>query len=89
MLNPGAKCYAYAYALTYETTVLGTSKYSTSSYSIPRQLHSRLKAALPKHGDRSKLVTRMIEMWLDKEIVVTVPKESSSYINLEPGPRGD
>jgi hypothetical protein len=44
---------------------------ATSSFSMSRQLHRRLRAALPRHGDRSKLVARMIEMYLDGEIVVT------------------
>ena len=34
-------------------------------------LHRRLHAALPRYGDKSKLVARLIEMWLDREIIAT------------------
>ena len=44
---------------------------ATSSFSMSRSLHRRLRAALPRHGDRSKLVARMIEMYLNGEITVT------------------
>ena len=47
------------------------TKQATSSYSMSRALHSRLHKALPRHGDRSKLVARLIEMWLDHEIMAT------------------
>lgn len=44
---------------------------ATSSFSMSRALHRRLAQALPRHGDRSKLVARMIEMYLDGELQVT------------------
>lgn len=48
-----------------------STKQATSSFSMSRQLHRRLRTALPRHGDRSKLVARMIEMYLDGELQVT------------------
>lgn len=44
---------------------------ATSSYSMPRELHKALSRRLPRHGDKSRLVTRLIEMWLAGEIQVT------------------
>jgi hypothetical protein len=44
---------------------------SVTSFSLPRQLQRRFAAKLPRHGDRSKLLSRMIEMWLNGEIQVT------------------
>lgn len=38
---------------------------------MSRALHRRLRETLPRHGDRSKLVARMIEMYLDGELQVT------------------
>jgi|HubBroStandDraft_4_1064222.scaffolds.fasta_scaffold40980_3 hypothetical protein len=37
---------------------------------MPRALHKRFADALPRHGDRSKAVARMIEMWLDGQIML-------------------
>lgn len=34
------------------------------------QLHRALARRLPRHGDRSKLVVRMIEMWLRGDIQI-------------------
>ena len=47
------------------------TRQATSSFSMSRALHRRLREALPRHGDRSKLVARMIEMYLDGQITVT------------------
>lgn len=43
---------------------------ATPSFSMERALHKRLAQALPRHGDRSKLVARLIEMWLNREVIV-------------------
>lgn len=41
------------------------------SVSMPRSIERRLTAALPRYGDKSKLVARLLEMWLDREIIAT------------------
>jgi hypothetical protein len=41
------------------------TQFATPSFSMPRALHRRLDNALPRYGDKSKLVACLIEMWLD------------------------
>jgi len=42
--------------------------WTVTSYSIPKTTHRRLRQALPRHGDRSRLVSRLLEMWLAGEV---------------------
>lgn len=41
-----------------------------TSVSMPAALQHRLALRLPRYGDRSKLITRMIELWLGDELHV-------------------
>ena len=46
------------------------SAQSTSSISMPRALERRLRSVTPMYGDRSRLICRLVEMWLDGKIHV-------------------
>ena len=45
-----------------------SATHATPSHSIPRQLHDRFRQRLPGYGDRSRVVTRLIELWLDRKL---------------------
>lgn len=53
--------------------------YATSSYSMSVSLHRRLKLALPRHGDRSKVVAKLIEMFLDGQVKPDVQLKSRQF----------
>jgi hypothetical protein len=42
--------------------------WTISSFSLKRETAKRLKVALPRHGDRSRLIAKLLEMWLDGRI---------------------
>jgi hypothetical protein len=46
------------------------NRWVTSSISLSHDLHKQLKRTLPRWGDRSRLVARLLEMWLGGEIIV-------------------
>jgi len=56
--------------------------HATSSYSMPKATHQALSRKLPRFGDRSKLVARLIEMWLSGEIIVTGVSLKSLSVNV-------
>ena len=41
-----------------------------TSFSTTKSLMRRLRDALPRYGDRSRLIHRLLEMWLSGEILV-------------------
>ena len=52
---------------------MATKSHATPSFSMTRQLHRRMIDALPRYGDRSKLVAHLLERWLDGHIQVYIP----------------
>lgn len=44
---------------------------ATPSFSMSPALLRRLRLMLPRHGDRSKLVACLLEMWMNNEIDVS------------------
>ncbi len=40
-----------------------------TSFSMPEPLYRALSRRLPRHGDRSRLLTRLVEMYLTGEVV--------------------
>lgn len=44
--------------------------HKVTSFSMPTLLHERLAMTLPHYGDRSKLIVRLVELWLNRDIHV-------------------
>ena len=42
-----------------------------TSFSLPEELRRRLDARLWAYGDRSKLLNRLLELWLNNELYLT------------------
>lgn len=44
------------------------------SFSTRKSLMDKVDDRILKRGDRSKLISRLLEMWLNDEVVVTLPE---------------
>lgn len=49
------------------------TQFVTTSVSLPRSTHERLRRRVTKYGDRSKVIARLLEMFLDGQVKVVLP----------------